>query len=131
MMLAATVCAALLVLRGPDRALVAALSALFGTALAWMLVSIFWPAKPDRTCPACQGMTLRRLDSRSTRGIVCDACGHEDAVASSFLLAEDENTPIEPLVIAERDGVIAERAGVIEERAGEIDERIGRRGRAR
>jgi len=102
LMLAATVCGALVVLRGPDRAFVTALAALVGTAAAWVLISVFWPARADRTCPSCGRGSLRRLDRRTTRGVACDACGHEDAHESSFLLVEDEGDAIEPIVIGER-----------------------------
>jgi hypothetical protein len=102
LMLAATVCGALVVLRGPDRAFVTALAALIGTAAAWVLISVFWPARADRTCPACGLRSLQRLDRRSTRGVACESCGHEDAHHSSFLLVEDEGDAIEPIVIGER-----------------------------
>jgi ribosomal protein L37AE/L43A len=103
-MLAATVCAVIFVRQGLDRTFAWTLAALLGTILAWMLVSVFWPAKADRTCPTCGSPALRRSDRRTTRGVVCDQCGHEDADQSSFLMAEDEGGAIESIVIAERDG---------------------------
>lgn len=100
-MLLASACGVILVLRGPDRAFGIAVAALVGLAIAWMLVSVFWPARADRTCPACGRETLGRLDSRTTRGVACVACDHVDADQSSFLMAEEE-VLIEPLVLAER-----------------------------
>lgn len=108
-LLAATACGVIFVLRGPDRIFGAALALLFGLALLWMLLSIFLPARGQRTCPECGRETLRRLDSDTTRGIVCSACGHADSEQSSFLLAEEE-TMIEPIVLRERRAVERARA---------------------
>jgi len=101
-MLAATVCGAYFVLRGPDRAFVVAVAGLFALAFAWMLISVLWPATADRTCSACGRAALRPLDAASTRGVACDACGFEDGASSSFLLAEADDRPLEPTVIRER-----------------------------
>lgn len=101
-MLAAVVSAALLVLRGPDRAFVAALSVVLGLSVAWILVSVLWPARADRTCPACGESSLRRLDPRSTRGVACPACGHRDEEQSSFLMAEEDGAALETIRLEER-----------------------------
>src|SRR6202008_2848728 len=74
-MLLATICAILLVVRGPDRAFGVAVALLIAVALAWMLVSVFWPATPDRTCAACGREGLKRLDPASTHGVLCTECG--------------------------------------------------------
>jgi hypothetical protein len=103
-MTVATVCGALLVLRGPDRAFVVALAALIGTVLVWILTSVFWPARADRKCPACGVESLRPLEPGTTRGIACEACGHEDAGESSFLMAEEDGAPLEPILIGARAG---------------------------
>ena len=100
-MLLASGCGVILVLQGPDRLFVAALAGMFGLALVWILVSIFWPARADRTCPACGRPSLRRLDAAHAQGVACDACGHADPDESSFLLAEEE-CAIEPIVLRER-----------------------------
>ena len=89
-MLLATVSGARLVTSGPDRIFGIALAALFGGALAWILVSVLWPARPDRTCPECGRESLSLLDPRSTRGVRCASCGHVDREQSAFLLAEEE-----------------------------------------
>lgn len=101
-MLAAVLSAALLVLRGPDRAFVVALSFLLGLSITWILVSVLWPARADRTCPACGSPTLRRLDDRTTRGVECAACGHRDEERSSFLLAEEDGEALETIRLEER-----------------------------
>jgi endogenous inhibitor of DNA gyrase (YacG/DUF329 family) len=103
-MLAATVCAVIFVRLGLDRTFAWALAALLSAILAWALVSVFWPAQADRTCPTCGSPALRRSDARTTRGVVCDRCGYVDADQSSFLIAEDEEGAIESIVIEERNG---------------------------
>ncbi len=103
-MLMATVCAVIFVRQGLDRTFAWALAALLTAVLAWILVSVFWPAQPDRTCPTCGSRALRRSDGRTTRGVVCNRCGYEDADQSSFLIAEDEDGAIETIVIEERNG---------------------------
>jgi hypothetical protein len=101
-MLAAVLCAAMLVLRGADRAFVAAVSILIGLSVLWILVSVLWPARADRTCPACGEAGLRRLNARSTRGVACLSCGHKDEEQSSFLLAEDDGDALETIRLEER-----------------------------
>jgi hypothetical protein len=103
-MLVATACAVIFVQHGIDRTFGWALAALLGMALVWILVSVLWPARPDRTCPTCGVRALRRRDGRSIRGVVCNQCGYEDADQSSFLMAVDVVGAIEPIVIDERKG---------------------------
>lgn len=103
-MLLATVCGLFLVQRGLDRTFAWALAALLGASIAWLLVSVLWPSRPDRTCASCGSPTLRRRDPGSTKGVACSACGYEDPSTSSFLLAEEDGDSIEPIVIAEREG---------------------------
>lgn len=69
--------------------------------LGWVLVSVFYPARADRTCPRCGEQGLERLERESTRGVACRLCGHVDASASSFLIAESEGA-LEPVVLRER-----------------------------
>src|SRR5262249_37526493 len=70
-------------LPGPGRAFAVAPARVPGTVLVWVLTSVLWPGRADRTCPACGEQSLLRLDPGSTQGIVCSACGHEDAAESS------------------------------------------------
>lgn len=86
---------------GPARLLPWLGSALFGLVLLWVATTIFWPARADRTCPACRKETLVRLDPATTQGVRCSACGHADPSATSWFLAEEEG-PLEDLVLAER-----------------------------
>lgn len=76
-------------------------SAILGAGFLWLAVSIFWPAKADRRCPACGEDALIRLDPDSTKGLRCRACDHEDPEASSWFLAEEEG-PLEDLVLRQR-----------------------------
>lgn len=103
-MLAAVVCGAVLVLRGPDRIFGGALALFLGASIAWILVSVLWPARPDRTCPSCGEPRLRRMDAETTRGVACSACGHRDEAQSSFLMAEEEGDAIERIRLAAREG---------------------------
>jgi hypothetical protein len=100
-LLAATATGILFVMRGPDRFFAYAVATLFALAVAWVLISVFFPAAPERTCPSCGRGTLRRLDARTLRGVACSACGFVDPEQSSFLMAEEEGS-IESLVLSER-----------------------------
>jgi len=82
----------------------------------WVLISALWPGKADRKCPACGKDALRRLDPRATTGLLCGACGFRDESASAWLLAEEEG-PLEPLVLAQRERRRA-RSGVDSPRPG-------------
>jgi len=101
-MLAAVLCGAALVLRGPDRVFGGALALFLGASIAWILVSVLWPARPDRTCPACGEEALRRMDAETTRGVACSACGHRDEAQSSFLMAEEEGDAVERIRLSTR-----------------------------
>jgi hypothetical protein len=105
-MLLAIVCGAMLVIHGPRRelgiAFGVALAGIVAVSFGWLLVSVFWPAEPDRTCPECGLPKLRRKDPASMRGVVCEECGSQDPDRSAFLFAEEEDGAIEPLVTRER-----------------------------
>ena len=100
---AATLTGVLLVLRGPDQIFGWALAALVGLAILWVLVSALSPASADRRCPRCGTDGLERLDPETTEGLRCRGCGWSDATESSFLLAEDDGVPLEPIVLRERE----------------------------
>ena len=80
----------------------AVLVALVGAVLAWVAVSVFWPAKADHVCPRCGAEALARSDPRTTLGVLCRACGHEDPEATAWFLAEEQEEPLEPVVLEER-----------------------------
>jgi hypothetical protein len=101
LLLAATATGILLVLRGPDRYFGIALGSMLALAVLWILISVLFPARVERTCPSCGRESLRRLDPHTTRGVACDECGFVDPEQSSFLMAEEEG-PLESIVMAER-----------------------------
>lgn len=92
------------------RMLLVAPGALFGwvfsglavVTLGWIGVSVFWPARAERNCPICSERGLERLSREDTIGQHCTACGWTDDSVSSWLLAEDEGTPMEPMVLEQR-----------------------------
>lgn len=100
-LLTATACGVLLVLRGPDRWFGYALAALLGIAVAWILVSALHPARADRACSDCGQPTLERANPLRTTGVRCSACGRYDPEASAFLMAEEEGV-VDTLVVSER-----------------------------
>lgn len=101
-LLCATACAMLLVFRGPDRLFGIVLTCLVALGVTWVLVCVFFPARADRRCPQCGREELRRLDPHTTRGVVCGTCGGLDRDQSSFLMAEEDEEAVEPLVMRER-----------------------------
>jgi hypothetical protein len=115
--LGATLGAAFLVLRGPDRLFGWALGAMLGASLLWIVISVLFPAKADRTCPRCGAESLERSDPQRTEGLACTSCGWRDDAESGFLLAEDDGVPIEPMVLRRR----AERARAADAGAADVD----------
>ena len=86
---------------GAPHALLGAAVVFFLVPIVWVLASALWPAKAERTCPACKSERLERIDPAATVGITCRACGWRDESASAWLLAEEEG-PLERIVLAER-----------------------------
>jgi len=66
--------------------------------IAWGLVSVFFPAYPDRRCPECRELAVAPLESRELHGLRCEACGWRDASASAWKFVEEGDAPLEPLV---------------------------------
>jgi Zn ribbon nucleic-acid-binding protein len=85
----------------PEYLLGVVLGTILVLALGWIAASVLWPARADRTCPACKKTTIERIDEDETHGIHCTACGWRDETTSSWLLAEEEG-PLEEVVLAER-----------------------------
>ena len=77
------------------------LASVLVAACLWILGSVLWPARAERTCPRCGAAALVRLDPRATHGLLCERCGFRDESASSWLLAEEEG-PLEELVLDAR-----------------------------
>ncbi len=74
---------------------------LVGLGLLWIVVSVLWPARAERTCPDCGRPGLVRLDTDLVHGLECTQCDYRDETASAWLLAEEEG-PLEELVLAQR-----------------------------
>lgn len=80
----------------------AALAAILSGVVAWMLASVLWPGRADRVCPECGKEGVVRLDAREAVGRRCSACGWSDAAESAWLMAEEEEEALEPLVLRGR-----------------------------
>ena len=102
LLLGATGLGVFIVLRQPDGLFGWVLALLVGAVVVWILASSIWPAKADRRCPKCGLETLERQDPMRLEGVVCTECGWSDETESSFLFAEDEGVPLEPIVLEER-----------------------------
>ena len=71
--------------------------------LLWILVSTVFPrGVAERICPACGADTLVRADPAHTRGKVCSTCLWKDESVSSFLMAEEDDAPLEADILARR-----------------------------
>jgi hypothetical protein len=88
-------------LAGPLSIFAIVLVVLAALPVLWVVVSALWPARAERTCPACRSERLERADPRTTVGVRCLACGWRDDSASAWLLAEEEG-PLEDVVLAQR-----------------------------
>jgi len=80
----------------------AVLWTVLGLASTWLMVTIFWPARAERTCPRCGEERLVRADPSTTVGVRCEACGHQDLEVSSWFLAEDDGDSLEEIVLSQR-----------------------------
>ncbi len=125
LMLAAVATGIFVVLRGGTGLLGVVLLGCLVTVIGWVLVSVLWPGRVDRTCPECGRSALERLDPERTVGLRCRACGWRDEAASAFVLAEEEG-PLERAVLLERRerrrsarGAVRATAEVDSRRAGD------------
>lgn len=91
-----------LALLRPEWLTAAVLSTVLVLASIWLVFTIFWPARADRTCPRCAEERLVRADPKTTVGVRCEACGHVDLHLSSWFLAEDDGDSLEQIVIRQR-----------------------------
>jgi hypothetical protein len=104
-LLGAAVVAIAVVRRGPAWLAWGALGAILAAALGWVFVSVLWPGRADRTCPACGAVSVERLDPRSLVGRRCTACAWRDTTESAWMIAEEEVDALEPLVLRQRSAV--------------------------
>jgi hypothetical protein len=109
-MLAAVVLGGYLVRNPPRGSLGIVLGSLLVLALGWIFVSVLWPARADRTCPACGAKALVRVDPDETHGLECAECGWRDETTSAWLIAEEEG-PLEDVVLRQREARRGAKAG--------------------
>ncbi|HIG11001.1 MAG: hypothetical protein ABGY71_12440 [bacterium] len=103
----ALLCAALIglliVFQGPVHLFGLFFGLIFGLGVLWFLISVIFPGRADLTCPECQAETLERLSPTSALGLRCSACDFTDPDHSSWMIAELEGLPLEPLVFADAE----------------------------
>ena len=80
----------------------ATLLAILALVVGWILTSVLWPGRADRTCPSCGAEAVERLDAGDVVGRRCGACGWREAAESAWLLAEEDGEALEPLVLRRR-----------------------------
>ncbi|MEM7306757.1 MAG: hypothetical protein AAF682_08805 [Planctomycetota bacterium] len=100
--LGAAIAAFLFVRQGPTWIFGWVFGGLFAVVLGWIMTSILWPARADRSCPVCEAEAIERVDVRTTFGRRCRACGWQDETLSTWLLAEEEEDQLENLVLEQR-----------------------------
>ena len=91
-----------LIFKQPPWLTQAALGLVGGAILLWAVLGTLWPNRPEHRCPVCGEEALQRLDPDSTTGLRCGACGHVDRLESSWFLAEEEERPLEEIVLRQR-----------------------------
>ncbi len=100
-MLAAIGLALKLALDPPENLTGVVLGGLGAAMLLWIVVSVLWPARADRRCPACGKDGIVRIDEDEVVGIECTECGYRDEEVSAWFLAEEEG-PLEEIVLRDR-----------------------------
>lgn len=100
-MLCAVGLGAAIVLRAPRGLFGLVAGGMLAVVIGWILTSVLWPARADRTCPRCGKPGLRRMEQETTLGLRCELCDWEDESESGWLLAEEEG-PLEDIVLRER-----------------------------
>ena len=78
------------------------LTIVFVLPFLWGLVSVLFPAYPDRKCPDCGELTVEALSEEDLHGIPCTSCGYVDRDASAWKFAEERDEPLEPYVLERR-----------------------------
>ncbi len=99
--LAAALVGAWIVLGAPLSLFGVVIALLIAAPITWVIVSALFPARAERTCPACGSERLERIDPAATVGVACRACSWRDESASAWLFAEEEGI-LEEIVLAER-----------------------------
>jgi len=102
LLLGAVLLGVYLLRQGSEALFTGILAAAASLPLLWLLVSIFAPAKTDRTCPDCGAESVAPASEHRSTGLRCESCGWSDASASAWKHAEEGDRPLEPLVLRER-----------------------------
>jgi hypothetical protein len=106
LLLGAVFTAFALLRQGPEALLGPVLVAVGAVPLLWLLVSIVFPARTDRRCPECGAEALEPLREDDLQGLRCGACAYSDEHASAWKFAEEDDRPLEPLVLRQRRGAL-------------------------
>lgn len=88
--------------RGPDGLFTTVLVGVAAVPVLWGLISMLFPAYPDRRCMECGELGLVPLSEVELHGVRCTECGHVDETVGTWKFAEERDAPLEPLVIASR-----------------------------
>lgn len=70
--------------------------------VVWAIVSVFFPAAPDRRCPECHALSLEPITEGELRGLRCTACEFVDTSASTWKFIEEGDRPLEPIILEAR-----------------------------
>jgi len=104
LLLGAVLLGVYLLRQGSEALFTGILAVVAGVPILWLLVSVFAPAKADRTCPDCGASSVAPASEDRATGLRCRRCGWSDASASAWKHAEEGDRPLEPLVLRERSG---------------------------
>jgi ribosomal protein L37AE/L43A len=95
---------------GPGWLAIAALGAILAVVVGWIVTSVLWPGRADRVCPACGAEAVRRTAPGALVGRRCASCDWRDDAESAWMMAEEEEDALEPLVLRGRGGAVDTRA---------------------
>lgn len=102
LLLAAMLGTFVLIRKAPEGVFTLFIAAVCAVPVIWGLVSILFPASPDRRCPECGELGLEAMSELELHGVRCTDCGYEDESVGTWIFAEERDAPLEPLVIASR-----------------------------
>ena len=95
--------AVVLIRNGPEQLFTVVIAGVVLLPVLWGIVSMLFPAYPDRRCPECNELALETMADDALYGLSCTACGHVDDTATAWKFLEERDNPLEPLVIKSRE----------------------------
>ncbi|MFT7486553.1 MAG: DNA-directed RNA polymerase subunit RPC12/RpoP [Candidatus Paceibacteria bacterium] len=101
-LLAAVIGGLILLRKEPAGVFAVILGIVCGAPVVWGLISMLFPAYPDRRCPECKELGLESMSDQELHGVRCSECGFTDETLSTWKFAEERGQTLEPLVIAKR-----------------------------